>query len=73
MKNQPIERGIMQLTREEAISSLLEEESIERHGYGSLEIRKMDKDGLCILINKVFEPIDEDDPYSVEDFALNYH
>ena len=63
----------MQLTREEAISSLLEEESVERHGCASYEITSMDKDGLTVLLNKVFEPIDLEDPFTVEDFALAKH
>jgi hypothetical protein len=63
----------MQLTREEAISCLVEEESVVRHGYTSYEIFQMDQDGLCALLNKIFEPIDEDDPYTVEHFALIIH
>ena len=63
----------MQLTREEAISSLLEEESVERHGCASYEIRRMDQESLTVLLNKVFEPIDLDDPYTVEEFILTKH
>ena len=63
----------MQLTRDEAISSLLEEESVERHGCASYEVTNMDKDGLTVLLNKVFEPIDLEDPYTVEDFEVLSH
>ena len=63
----------MQLTREEAISSLLEEESIEMHGHASFEIYSMDTQGLTTLLNRVFEPIDLEDPYTVVEFADIYH
>jgi len=63
----------MQLTREEAISSLQEEESIEMHGHASYELYKLDMVGLTVLLNRVFEPIDLDDPYTVEEFAIYHH
>lgn len=61
----------MQLSREEAISCLLEKESVELHGHDPYEVTKMGKYELIVLLNKVFEPIDLDDPYTVEEFATS--
>ena len=58
----------MQLTRSEAVSCLLEDESMVRHGHASYEVHGMDQQELTGLLNRVFEPIDLDDPYTVEDF-----
>jgi hypothetical protein len=61
----------MQLTRDEAISCLLEEESVEIHKRDPYELNKMSKYELMALLNKVFEPIDLDDPYTVEEFVIS--
>jgi len=57
----------MRLTRQEAIDALLETESMVRHGYSTVEIRQMPMVTLCRLINEIFEPIDLEDPYTVDD------
>ena len=57
----------MRLTRQEAVDALLETESMVRHGYSTVEIRQMAPDKLCRLINDIFEPIDLEDPYTVND------
>lgn len=56
----------MRLSRQKAISFLIEEESTIRHGYDVDEVSRMDENMLGLLLNKVFEPIDVDDPYIVD-------
>jgi hypothetical protein len=57
----------MQLNRLEAIKCLIEKESLRIHGYSSNDIKKMSSVKLAEVVNKVFEPIDLDDPYTVVD------
>jgi len=56
----------MRLSRLEAISCLLESESMRMHGYSSQEIRNMAVTELFRLVNEIFESIDLDDPYTLE-------
>jgi hypothetical protein len=55
----------MRLSRQEAIESLLETESMVMHGYSTKVIRMLPDADLCKLINEIFEPIDLEDPYTV--------
>ena len=55
----------MTLERSHALKALLEPESIRMHGLRPSEIRQLDAGGLAFLLNRVFEPIDLDDPYQV--------
>ena len=58
----------MQLNRIEAIKALIEPESINMHGLSASEIWRLSTVKLAEIINKVFEPIDLDDPYTVIDY-----
>lgn len=57
----------MRLTRQEAVAALLDIDSMLHHGYSAVEIRQMSTSTLCGLINEIFEPIDLEDPYIVND------
>lgn len=61
----------MTLERSHAVTVLLEPESIRMHGLSPSQVRRLDAWGLALLLNKVFEPIDLDDPYQVDDDLLN--
>jgi hypothetical protein len=61
----------MKLNRKEAIDFLSERESQRIHGHSLEEIRAMSPSKLEEIVNKVFEPIDLDDPYTVSDWDLD--
>lgn len=61
----------MKLSRKEAIDCLSEKASCKIHGYNPGEIRAMPTAKLEEVVNKVFEPIDLDDPYTVIDWHLD--
>jgi hypothetical protein len=57
----------MRLSRQEAVECLTDEESMGMHGLTVIEVRQMATEKLSLLVNRIFESIDLEDPYVVYD------